>query len=1022
VALLVLAVVASSASSASCGGKSARPAAPSAKGEAPPAVAEVTPSRLLPELVGARGLVAGEEGQRRILVDRMRLLVRGDGSLDRAAELLPRGNVSSIALPSRLGGGYLFHVNAGGGTEIWRAQSWLGKLRPLTRRGETVADIVPGFDRLYLRLSSGNRIIAVHPESGALLPLGPLPAAGSYGQLAFADGWRAVVDTDLRGPLATFDAGVTWRPLNLGEKPQAVGIVDGDPAVFVAGARHVVNARGMVTRRSDTRGRRGDDSPEPAAKKGGPLGPRPLRAAVEDGWPDGRGAALVARGGALGRVSLKDGAVLTVVEDAYPERRAACHAIRLGQGLGFLCGERDGATAVYAHVPPLAMAKVMRFDKPRFVAASGNGALVIRGRCEGEAAEGADADARWYCIRSVTGATREIRVKGFDLGVERIVGLADGRVAVLVPPRGGSPGDLSLVAADGSATKVELKLPEEPRDAARQLRRGLWLDGFEERSPGVLGGWVEAGGPVVGVEIALDGKVKAGEVQEGTGAVFAGRFAVVMMDGARAVETRDGGMSYRSFDLPDREEEARAVPSRGASPVGAALPGWVRVGWGEAATPDDMKQADSPTTPSLPLKVSPTLRLACDVASVATPPLPEKPRATAPPMPYARPRPGVRVPPRHDSGPTWNAFRNTAPPAIGPDDAAIEGRAGGDAPLHAYAWGKRGADWTRAGRWLMRFDDRFDASGGVRSAGASAALWADEMAAQEALSNVGYQSISWSGSLDPGGRALLAAGCRGSSCALYAVAEGQPVLPIRDAHGRAAGLPRPVPGGAVRHGDTWFFLTGSSYEPISLWRLDLGVARQIGTYFRPGSRYDTPRLVRRAQGGALGVLIQGQPDPGEKSGVWYVIPLDPETGALGEATPLMRRDLAGTALTRCAPEQDGWLIDLSPDAPVLIELDNARSSISGDSLRARVRLDPGRACVDAFAADGGSFYGPEPKAVGRGPAPAAVALTAPPAKKAPPPGAVLVPLAVTERATGRRWGLSCQVNPPQPAAVTPKTK
>ena len=359
----ILALGAILASSGSCGGHAPAPAArlsPSAKLAPPRLLHEITPSRLFPELVGQRGVVATEEGQQRVLVDRMRLVARADGSMERAAELLPGGNVSSIALPSRLGGGYLFHVNAGGGTEIWRAAGWLDKLRPLTRRGEVVSEIVPGFDRLYVRLTSSNRIIAIDPRTGDPMGVGPLPTAGSYGALAFADGWRAVVDTDLRGPLATFDAGLTWRSLDLGVRAQGVGIVDGDLAVLVAGGRYVVDARGGVTHRTDARekGARDhteDPAPSVEARKAGPLGRRPLRAAVEDGWPDSKTTAVVARGGALARVALADGSVVALVEDAYPERRASCHAARLGlRGVGFLCGERDGPSVVYELVPPLA--------------------------------------------------------------------------------------------------------------------------------------------------------------------------------------------------------------------------------------------------------------------------------------------------------------------------------------------------------------------------------------------------------------------------------------------------------------------------------------------------------------------------------------------------------------------------------------------------------------------------------------------------------------------------------------------
>src|SRR6185437_15615026 len=231
---------------------SAAPAAhgPSA-GSPPQLIHLVTPSRLFPELVATRGLVATEDGRQRYLVDRMRLVVRPNGAVDRAEELFPIGSVSSIALPSRLGGGYLFHASSGTGTEIWRASSWLGKLTPLTRRNEPVADILPGFDRIYLRLNGNSRMLALDAKDGHLMGLGPLPVASAIGQLAFADGWRAVVDTDLRGPLATFDAGATWRSVGISDRVLAVGVVDGNPAVFVNGGRYLVDAHGGVSFRTD---------------------------------------------------------------------------------------------------------------------------------------------------------------------------------------------------------------------------------------------------------------------------------------------------------------------------------------------------------------------------------------------------------------------------------------------------------------------------------------------------------------------------------------------------------------------------------------------------------------------------------------------------------------------------------------------------------------------------------------------------------------------------------------------------
>jgi hypothetical protein len=978
---------------------------------------------MLPVLVGHRGVVASEDGHRRVLVDRMRLVARADGSIDRAAELLPGGNVASVALPSRLGGGYLFHVNAGGGTEIWRAQTWLGKLQPLARRGEVVTDVVPGFDRLYVRLSTGNRVIALDPATGAQMGLGALPVAPSYGLLAFADGWRAVVDTDLRGPLATFDAGATWRPVGIAERAQGVGVVSGNPAVLVANGKYLIDARGGLTFRADSREKGApSDENEHAARPPGPLGKHPLRAAVEDGWPDSKETAIVARGGALARVSLRDGAVMAIAEEAYPERHAGCHAVRIGlHQVGFVCGEPTGPTVVYQHAPPLAMTPVLRFAKPRFVSASGNGALVIRGPCNDEPASESDGDARSYCVRSPAGQLRDIRVKG-DLGVERVVGLGDGRIVVLVPPRGGSAGTLTVISG-ASAANATLALPAEPKSVARELKRGMWLDGFEERAPGVLGGWVEAGGPVVGVEVTLDGQVKAGELRDDTsgptgGTIFGGRFAVSILEGGRAAETSDGGKTWTAFDLPERDEEARALPSRACGPVGCALPGWVRVGWGDPATSDDLRPAESPAGAYVPLKVQTPLSFRCEVASTTTPPLPDKPGpAPAPRTHGGRPgpaRPGGLLPRETPNG--WLPFRNTAPPALVDGELGLDnGAAYETILLRAYAWGKKGGDWTRTGRWLIRFDDRFDAAraGGVRSTALTASLWPDETSAGESVLHGAHGSVAWHGYLDPSGRSLLAASCRGSACALYSAVDGQPALPIRDASGRGAAFLAPLANGAVHVGETWFFLAQTpSYDGVALYRVDLGVARQIGTYHR-SQRYssEAPRVVRRALGGGVGLLIGGAAEPGERSGSWYVLPANPETGELGEAIALGRRDLthAAASLGRCAPGQDGWLIDMKPDLPdTIVDVEGARAAV--ESVELRLRMAPGSVCLEAMAGRSGPFYASERAPAGKTAVAPQRVLTAPPGRKGSDDAAT-VPLAATEKSTGRRWGLSCKLNP-----------
>ena len=319
---------------------------------------------------------------------------------------------------------------------------------------------------------------------------------------------------------------------------------------------------------------------------------------------------------------------------------------------------------------------------------------------------------------------------------------------------------------------------------------------------------------------------------------------------------------------------------------------------------------------------------------------------------------------------------------------------------------------------MVRFDDRFDPSGGVRASAVTASPWPDEAAAGEALGTtmIGYASAQWSSFPEPGGRAMLAASCRGSACSIYAVTDGQPILAVRDVNGRTNALPRILPSSAVRVGETWLFASQvmsqrtSAYgagglDGIAIYRVDLGVARLVTTLPRPVVRPNSspprlPRLVRRAQSGGVGVLIEVAGDPGERSGSWFVLPLDPDSGQVGEPIPLGRRDLAGITLSRCAPRQDGWLLDTDVAANTNAVIVGGAAQLS--SLEYRLRIDPGIACVDGLASttEGGVT---RPKGA--------------PAPKSPALDADAIPFAASERvhgleSIGRRWGFQCR--PPAP--------
>ena len=317
------------------------------------------------------------------------------------------------------------------------------------------------------------------------------------------------------------------------------------------------------------------------------LGQHPLAAALEDGWPLVDGSALVARDGALARVRLLDGAVVETVANAFPLKSARCHPLslaRAGDAFGFVCGEPRGTTALYRWDP--AQARLMElhaFDRPREVLSFGNGSLAARGSCTtadlGEAKVGEQA----WCIIEANGAERELHLHGEDVDGARLVVLSDGREALVRPPSGGdlSTARLSLTAGN-HATHIPLSMPSLSADVARVLRLGVWMDGFEERRPGVVAGWIDGAGSVVGIEIATDGVTRVGQYIRDPGAVIvSGRWGFGWTASRRGFETTDGGMTWRQEDeLPDSVASASGVRERACGPIGCVTGGWLRVGLG----------------------------------------------------------------------------------------------------------------------------------------------------------------------------------------------------------------------------------------------------------------------------------------------------------------------------------------------------------------------------------------------------------------------------------------------------------
>ncbi len=918
-------------------------------------------SRLLPDVdPGKHDEAETADGSLR-LWGRMRVRTRAGGTIERAPDLLPVGRVSSIELPERLGGGFVFVSATGRGTELWRAPSWLEPLVPLTTVGPAAdmeRPLVAGFDRLYLRLRSGE-LLALDPKSGATIGFGPLPVAPAHADMVFVDGWRGVVDTDLRGPLATFDAGQTWRPIPLSSRVRSVSVSEepgaAQPGVvlFVDGGYHVLSATGDLayfpgfpdsgraavppTGFATPPGARRIPAvltpAQEAGPKPGPLGRRPLRVALERGYPETEKTAVVAHEGTLARVSLENGAVIEAHESAYPEPHAGCSGIALAgqdassKDIGFVCGSPEGPTTVYALAWPR-LRPVLRFEHPRVVLESGQGALVVRGPCSDE---DVPDDVRPFCVRLVDGTTKEVRVRG-EVGAERVVALADGRVAIVVPPRPGTQGQLSIL--QGSASKhLPLRIPD---GAPREIETGMWLDGMQQTAPDEIGGWVEAGGPTFGVRIKLDGAVSVGPVvNEPSGVLVAGRFGLGVGADGKLLETTDMGKSWAEAPVPQAPDADGIVSPRRCGPVGCAIQGWLRVGWGEPASPNDLREVAQPEAPKLSsykLSGAP-VGLTCSA-----------PRAAADKKPAARTMSG-------EASTGWLSFQGVAPPALEKDEVGFDG---GDPygawPFRAYVWGKRDSDWSRTGRFVVRFEDEF-ALDSIRSSAPSASPWSGEDLARDVF-GAGSWGVTWGAFRDPAGRASLVSICRGRACSVLAVEDRQPVLPLTTTDPN--GLPRPLPQSAVQVGPTWFYL-GDDGAPdrLALFRADLGRVRRVASLPRPLGRSGTtavPRLVRRAKGNALGLLFLAKEGPFDRRGTRYVIEIDPETGALAEPLSLGRPDLGDLTLSApCDPAQDGWLVELpSADVSADATVGGSRFSLEGFELRAR--MSPGAACLEAASA------------------------------------------------------------------------
>jgi hypothetical protein len=902
-----------------------------------------TGPRLFPPTHGPGTQEAGVEhdGSRRLLAFGLRVVEHIDGSLEVGDELLPTARSARfVELPARLGGGFLFWIVSSSGTLLYRSASWTARLEPFAQLDFEVERLVAGFDRLLVLPRHDADYRALDIETGQpVLPIG-LPLAPAYGSMAFVDGWFAAVQVPLRGLLLSFDAGASWHPLSL---PVTSFEPAGDALALASpSGDYLLSARGALSRVADRDEAKVSEAAqvelaravlgrENAASRGGePL----LESAILTGFPDGRGGALVATSGALSRVALDTGKLLERRERAYVGA-SECQGVRFGSGAGFVCGQGQELTRIYRVTEPFGLSLVRELPGARVVSDSGSGALVVHGGC---AERGSAFD---HCILPPEGAAHEVRSVNER---DRVVALADGRVAVITPPDAHGPGSLTLWTGARAQALPLVLTHREPRYKPL-LEQGVWLDGVVEAKPGVLSGWVVGAGPFAGFELKLDGKLTLRRIQDGAGhALFAGVRALVLGENGLASETTDGGVEWQGVELPPEIDLKRAHGAgmrQGCSVLGCGFAGFTRVGYFDGRAARSLAAPATPSRVAFPGPGGSRWLLHCSTSG----------EASGPALPFRPPTP-----------PSGRRLHRSASGSPGSDDPELqplsplldqpaptlpenfEGVDAGTEPygvqMRIYAYGPRGGDWAKSGSLSIAFADRFATKSGVRVTASARSPWPDSTSAADALgAEPSTNTAGLVAALDPAGAAgALLLSSRGT-LDLFVFEAGRVPLHIPNVGrmglgGRFAGVVKTKAG----------VLFGSYDESSRTFRVyrvvgqDLELALEVTDI--PPPRGATAELVRSAAGDALGIWV--------RSTGWFVHPLDLETGVVDAPYVVTPAQLAAMPEV-CADRAEGFLLT-SPVAPDPFA--DAPPGISPRGFEGRFRVSSLGVCIDALAAQG----------------------------------------------------------------------
>jgi hypothetical protein len=623
---------------------------------------------------------------------------------------LPPGVISIVRGPAHLGGGYFYRTLGA----VYRSETWLSEPAQIAALTSPQTTLFFGTDSVVLQ---GATTRAIDARTGQERSLASFPSGPAVSALIAFDEQRALALSDGLGLQTTRDGGKHWTtvamPFSIQQLTQSGGKVFASAVAGSAGANRDQGATATVELTPE-----GEivqmNAPRPkTANAESEKNLALYSAAIKYGYPLADGTMLMLRNGALIRFDPETGRAVPI-ETNVPTN-SECHPFPLKhnkvQTVGFACSDsRAGATTLWAY-DGAAISVLSRFAGMRTVLSSSSGMFAVKGACASEKI------GQSYCVYGPDEKLRELEIQG-DTESVRIVALQNGQTLLVSPPKGTLQNTRITLLSNGKASTVAVSFSALRADVMRILEKGTWLDGFEERAPGKVGGWVEHNGLYVGLEIDSAGEAKVGQVLADAGvSAVSGRYGLHWSSVRRGFQTTDGGLNWTAIEQPD---SVNAPSSNGAnglrgehvcSASGCMGEGWIRVGWGEPKAATQPATATPPAPPSL----TSSGRLRCEPLALPA---------------IARTIPGKPKGDDEDDRPRdhkRSEFHGRAMPKLRPEWNvatselyAPQERYSRSAPLgRLVAWTPKDGDWATQASFVVQWLSPFEDSSHVRTSAVS---------------------------------------------------------------------------------------------------------------------------------------------------------------------------------------------------------------------------------------------------------------------------------------------------------------